>query len=94
MTETWQPVAPTDKPIEDLSLDEWVGQALGVASSCWDNLTSAGVLDSTRCKAIYDALMAHINEVIDGVIAGTTEAVTCPHCGPCEHSGKREGSSE
>jgi hypothetical protein len=71
----WEPTAPTDQTVADLSLDEWVGQALGAASSCWENLAGAGTFDSTRCAGISDALMAHLNEVIDGVIEGGTRAV-------------------
>lgn len=57
----WQPQGrPGEKP-EDLPLPEWVGQALGAASSCWSDLPNAGVFDSTRCAAINEALMAHLN---------------------------------
>lgn len=34
-----------------------VGQALGAASACWDNLSGAGVFESDRCKAILDAVL-------------------------------------
>lgn len=75
MGEVWRPNPGSDGRVEDLSLDEWVGQALGSASSCWGNLRGAGEFDSTRCAGILTALMEHINSVIDGVIVGTTEAV-------------------
>jgi hypothetical protein len=70
----WEPHAGCGRTVADLALDEWVGQALGAASSCWENLAGAGEFDSTRCRGIFDALMAHLNEVIDGVIAGSARA--------------------
>lgn len=39
-----------------------VFQALGAASVCWDNLSGAGVFDSTRAKAIGDALLVYLAE--------------------------------
>lgn len=66
----WRPTVPSDGSLEDVALSEWVGQALGAASSCWANLAGAGEFDSVRCAGIYTALMAHIN----AVIAGTTKA--------------------
>ena len=71
MTPVWQPQPPSDETVEDLPLNEWVGQALGSASMCWENPAGAGVFDSSRCGEIYEALMAHLNEAIDAVIAGT-----------------------
>jgi hypothetical protein len=43
-----------------LSLEEAVGQAVGAASACWDNLEGAGVFQSTRAKAIVEQLMDRI----------------------------------
>lgn len=71
----WQPNPGSDGTVDGLSLDEWVGQALGAASSCWSNLRGAGVFQSEQCAEVLDALMAHLNEVINGVIEGTTRAV-------------------
>lgn len=76
MGQGWQPNPGSDRTVDDLSLDEWVGQALGRASACWSDLLHAGEFDSTACGEVLTALMAHLNEVIDGVIVGTTEAVT------------------
>lgn len=60
----WQPTARPGETPDDLPLEEWVGQALGAASSCWTNLRGAGEFDSTRCAAIMIALMARINTEI------------------------------
>lgn len=75
MGETWEPNPGSGRTVEDIPLNEWVGQAMGAASTCWGNLRGAGVFDSERCGRILAALMEHINSVIDGVIVGTTEAV-------------------
>lgn len=34
-----------------------VGQALGYASACWDNLEGAGVFRSTECRQALDSLL-------------------------------------
>jgi len=44
------------------SLSAAVYQALGAASSCWENLADAGEFQSTRALAIGEALMEYINE--------------------------------
>lgn len=72
--EPWKPSANCGRTVDDLSLDEWVGQALGSASMCWESVGRAGVFDSTRCGEIANALLAHLNEVIDGVIKSTRKA--------------------
>lgn len=41
-------------------LDGAVFQALGAASTCWENLSGAGVFDSTRAKDIGDGLLEFI----------------------------------
>lgn len=42
---------PLDKPVH-----EAIGEAIGGASTCWENLRGAGVFDSTRASAIADEL--------------------------------------
>lgn len=44
----------------EISLEEAIGQALGAASTCWENLHGTGVFDSDRAKEIYDALQVEI----------------------------------
>ena len=47
--------------IEDgADLESAVYQALGAASTAWDNLEGAGVFDSERCKAIGEELLERI----------------------------------
>jgi hypothetical protein len=70
----WTPTVPHGGKLEDISLNHWVGEALGAASMCW-NPRPEGVFDSSSATVVYDSLMAHINEVIQGVIDGTTKAV-------------------
>lgn len=46
-----------------------VFQAIGAASVCWEHLEGTGIFDSTRAKAIGDALLAKLVEFglqIDG----------------------------
>ena len=45
---------------EPLTIEEAVGQALGAASVCWENMEGTGVFDDQLAKAIYDALLAEI----------------------------------
>jgi hypothetical protein len=71
----WEPTACGGRSVGDLPLNEWVGQALGSASMCWESVGRAGVFDSDRCVEIHDGLMAHLNEVINTVIESTTRAV-------------------
>lgn len=44
-----------------LSIESAVFQALGAASTCWENLSGTGVFDSDRAKRIGGALVAAIN---------------------------------
>lgn len=57
-----EPFAFVQSSREDLTLEEVLGQALGAASVCWENraLLGAGTFDSTRAKAIYEALMCEV----------------------------------
>ena len=59
-----------DYPIERLAiriteerLKELIFQALGEASTCWQNLSGAGVFDSERAIAIGERL---ISDLLDG----------------------------
>jgi hypothetical protein len=51
-----------------------VGQALGAASACWENLSGAGVFESTRCAAILDSTLEWLRgqEAVGRAIAGCT----------------------
>jgi hypothetical protein len=71
--EPWRPTAPSDGTLEDVTLSEWIGQAIGAASMCWSEAPT-GVFDSTHAARIADALHEHVQQVIDGVIAGTIRA--------------------
>lgn len=44
---------------------EAVFQALGAASVCWEQIEKAGVFESTRAKAIGDALISRLSELFD-----------------------------
>jgi hypothetical protein len=74
--EPWQPTVREGEKLEDVAFSQWVGEALGAASMCWVGGTGSLEFDSAACARINDALMAHINKVIDDVITGTTVAVS------------------
>lgn len=40
-----------------------VFQALGAASMCWENPAGAGIFESTRAKAIGEALLAELDRL-------------------------------
>lgn len=69
----WEPArrAEDEGP---LSLAEAVGQSLGAASACWENLAGAGVFDSTRCSEIYEWLMAYLSDWGDEIRKQANEA--------------------
>lgn len=50
------------QPDEDgtLTLRSAVFQALGAASTCWDNLSGAGVFQSEKAQEVGDKLLAAI----------------------------------
>jgi len=45
-----------------LSIESAVFQALGAASTCWENLTWTGVFQSDRAKEIGEALLVKIRK--------------------------------
>lgn len=49
-----------------LPLEAAVGQAIGAASVCWDDLSGAGVFHSDRAAEIVQALMGEINNALRG----------------------------
>lgn len=70
----WVPIVNFNGRLEDVSLAEWIGQAIGAASVCWENPGGAGIFDSAEAARIAESLHGHIQEVIDGVIKETTRA--------------------
>lgn len=48
----------------DVGLEEAVGLALGMASTCWVELDGQQVFDSSRALEINNALMRRISEAI------------------------------
>lgn len=68
----WEPAQSSDGA--PLSLGEAVGQSLGAASACWENLAGAGVFDSTRCAEIYAWLMAYLSDWGDEISKQANEA--------------------
>ncbi len=74
-TEKFEFVTASDEP---LTVQGAVFQAIGAASACWGNLAGAGVFDSTRAKAIGEALIAVLcDELLEpawGIIANAGEA--------------------
>jgi len=47
-----------------LTLEEVVGQAIGAASVCWENMSGTGVFNNTRARAISDALLEQIKSLV------------------------------
>lgn len=50
-------VMPGDLLNDGVDIESTIFEALGAASTCWENLASAGTFDSTRCKEIGDELV-------------------------------------
>lgn len=71
----WTPTVREGESLEDMPLNEVVAQALGSASMCWVGGTGSLQFDSVKASWVLDGLMAHLNHVIDDVIAGTSKAV-------------------
>lgn len=69
----WEPTRRADDEAP-LSLSEAVGQSLGAASACWENLAGAGVFESTRCGEIYEWLMAYLSDWADEIRKQANEA--------------------
>ena len=53
MTEPIFPEWTVEKPV-----DEIIGEAIGAASTCWENLEDTGVFNSTMAAQICDELMS------------------------------------
>lgn len=58
--------APLPKPqrifdwTAETDIETAVGEAIGAASVCWENMSGTGIFDSTRAKQIVDELVDHI----------------------------------
>lgn len=48
--------------VDDL-IAEKIFQSLGAASTCWDNLSGAGVFESTRAKEIGEQLVKDLDKL-------------------------------
>lgn len=68
----WTPTGDGGGPA---TLDEAVGQALGTASMCWENVAGAGEFDSTAAVEVFHGLMAYLT-VWHHRHAGTTHQPT------------------
>lgn len=53
---------------EELTLESAVFQALGAASTCWENMEGTGVFKSDECKEIGDVLLKFIDEEVLGPV--------------------------
>ena len=56
--------------LEDKDLLTAVGEAVGAASACWDNLEHAGVFDSKTAGEVVDQLMDRIEQEISNRMNG------------------------
>jgi hypothetical protein len=50
----------TPLPYAESELRTRIAEAIGAATSCWENLGGAGVFDSSRAGQICDDLTAHV----------------------------------
>jgi hypothetical protein len=98
----WEPTRRADDEAP-LSLSEAVGQSLGAASACWENLAGAGVFESTRCGEIYEWLMAYLSDWADenrkqanGATAAKTRAAIADEIarGPADHHARLAAGTE
>lgn len=60
-----QPFAFVQRSDEELTLREILYQSLGAASACWENLSKAGQFDSSRAKAIGEALEREVEAAME-----------------------------
>jgi hypothetical protein len=51
----------------DPKLNKLIFEALGEASTCWENMYSTGVFDSTRAGMIGDKLMEDIKNLVRNI---------------------------
>lgn len=54
---TWTPTGIDGHPV---TLSEAVGQAIGTASMCWENVAAAGVFDDALAGQINTGLLAYL----------------------------------
>lgn len=54
---------------EGFSLQAAVGQAVGAASMCWENVSGAGVFDDRLAKEISEALLAEVRRHTDAEVS-------------------------
>lgn len=59
----WQPTARDNETPEEIPLSQWIGEALGAASMCWDPRPE-GVFDGESAGKIADSLEAHVVKLI------------------------------
>lgn len=43
-----------------VGIEEFIGQAVGAASVCWENPGGAGVFDADRAKQITEEVLDHL----------------------------------
>jgi hypothetical protein len=60
-TDRLSELSPWQPSCDGMPLSNIVGEALGSASMCWENVSAAGVFDSSRAQWVYEGLMAQIN---------------------------------
>lgn len=58
---------------EEMTLDNYVFQALGAVSVCWEDIDKAGIFESERAREIGHALMAKIEELSECAVCRSYE---------------------
>jgi hypothetical protein len=46
-----------------LPVDEFIGQAIGAASTCWSDMAGQGVFESERALQIRNEILAYIDQI-------------------------------
>jgi hypothetical protein len=74
----WAPQVPTGGYPEELTIEEWIGQAIGSASMCWEFPERAGVFDDAYAKRISDSLTDYVRGQIRKAVAAAEEEHLSP----------------
>ena len=61
---TWEPQVREGESAEELSVTEWIGQAIGAASMCWVGGTGNLEFDSEQASAIAAALQERVYRMV------------------------------
>lgn len=64
-SEAWTPTVREGESLSDVPLEQWIGEAIGAASSCWVGGTGALEFDSARASEVAAALTTHVRGLLE-----------------------------